>query len=118
MDFRITADWIFSEFTNTISSSFEGIYGDILFSYVSIEDRRWIELVFDSYGINYVLAEDNNGELGENFRCWFYYSFKFIDILKNKDDFPRLINQLKDLNDHTKEVYRNWERLVMDNQVS
>ena len=61
MDFRITADWIFSEFTNTISSSFEGIYGDILFSYVSIEDRRWIELVFDSYGINYVLAEDNNG---------------------------------------------------------
>ena len=45
MELRITADWIISEFTSTISSSFEGMYGDILFSYVSIEDSRWIELV-------------------------------------------------------------------------
>jgi len=85
----ITGDWVLTNFPRDLSSSIDDVFGDIPYSYISPDNIKWFELVFETYKIPYKYSEFVDKDSSDQFFGCFSVYFK--DMLKYEDGFSGTI---------------------------
>ena len=101
----ITGDWVLTNFPRDLSSSIDDDFGDISYSYITPDDIKWYELVFDTYKIPYRYSEFVDKDCGDEFFGCFSIYFK--DMLKYEDEFSESIKDILGLHKDYETIYHD-----------
>jgi hypothetical protein len=101
----ITGDWVLTNFPRDLSSSIDPDFGDISYSYISTDNIKWYELVFETYKIPYKYSEFVDKDFSDEFFGCFSVYFK--DMLKYEDEFPEAIKSILGLHEDYKTIYHD-----------